>query len=68
MWSSSKGNGMIDSYYTSARSSIHSEAGRLETDYNGDDPCPSEDSDDNQNTDTEETRTDLNSERAKLVG
>lgn len=67
MWSS-KANGMIDSFYTSARPSQHSEAGRLETEYNGDEPCPSEDSDENDHTDTEETRTDLNSERAKLVG
>jgi hypothetical protein len=36
---------------------------------NGDDePCPSENSDDNENTDTEDTPTDLNSERLKLVG
>jgi hypothetical protein len=44
---SMKGTGMIDSFYASARPSTHSEAGRLETEYNGDEPCPSEDSDDN---------------------
>ena len=44
---SMKAPGMIDSFYTSARPSAQSEAGRLETEYNGDEPCPSEDSDDN---------------------